>query len=317
MADEVKPQKSENKSAPSSSPVSSADPFAEIFGIIIVMVFAVSLINGLISSIRQNDLLSRGWQGLTPQGILQYHTEPVSSVGNAIGVKVVSMDQTEVHNSPNGRKVGLHHFNDRGKILQGPVDAEGFRYWYVDYETGHDGWVKENNIAYLKSEPNAIEHFIINIVLVIWWIRLFLITFSLLCIAGIAYLFVKLTKLRTNEWKMLYPISPDITAAINPQWERITNYVQSENQSDWRLAILEADIMLRGILDKLFLPGETIGDKLKAVEKSDFITIDKAWEAHKIRNQIAHGGESFILTQREAKRVIELYRSVFEEFHII
>ena len=67
----------------------------------------------------------------------------------------------------------------------------------------------------------------------------------------------------------------------------------------------------------LNLHGDTIGDKLKAVEKSDFLTIDNAWEAHKARNQIAHDGADFQLNQREAMRIISLYESVFREFQMI
>jgi len=36
-----------------------------------------------------------------------------------------------------------------------------------------------------------------------------------------------------------------------------------------------------------------MGDKLKAVEKSDFNSIELAWEAHKARNMIAHEGSDF------------------------
>ena len=65
------------------------------------------------------------------------------------------------------------------------------------------------------------------------------------------------------------------------------------------------------------LPGNTIGEKLKAVEKSDFISLDNAWEAHKVRNSIAHEGMNHILNQREVNRVIDMYKTVFEEFRII
>jgi hypothetical protein len=75
--------------------------------------------------------------------------------------------------------------------------------------------------------------------------------------------------------------------------------------------------MLGELLDKLSLPGDTIGDKLKVVEKSDFRTLDDAWEAHKVRNRISHDGDGFVLNQREAKIVIGLYKNVFEEFQII
>ena len=103
----------------------------------------------------------------------------------------------------------------------------------------------------------------------------------------------------------------------NPQWEKIQKLMESANENDWRQAIIEADIILDDVLNKLSLLGETMGDKMKFIEKSDLTTIDNAWEAHKIRNQIAHDGTSFMINHREAKRVIGLYQSVFEELQII
>ena len=104
---------------------------------------------------------------------------------------------------------------------------------------------------------------------------------------------------------------------VNPKWQLVENHINSLNQADWKLAILEADIILAELLESLALPGESVGEKLKAVEKSDFTSIDEAWEGHKIRNAIAHEGSDFLITEREAKRVISLYHKVFEEFEII
>lgn len=127
------------------------------------------------------------------------------------------------------------------------------------------------------------------------------------------------------ERKKLYPDEPLPTGGApieekNPtkeKWKQVEVHAASTHPSDWRLAIIEADIILSELLDKMNLPGETIGDKLKAVEKSDFLSIESAWEAHKIRNQIAHEGSEFLLNDREARRVIDLYRQVFEEFYLI
>ena len=114
--------------------------------------------------------------------------------------------------------------------------------------------------------------------------------------------------------------SLDAEPAKNPmteKWEKIMKLSESENASDWRLAIIEADIILDELLDKLQLPGETMGDKLKAVEKSDFTNIDLAWEAHKARNMVAHEGSDFLVNQRETRHVISLYEAVFKEFFLI
>jgi metal-dependent HD superfamily phosphatase/phosphodiesterase len=95
------------------------------------------------------------------------------------------------------------------------------------------------------------------------------------------------------------------------------NLVESNTSSDWRKSIIEADIILYEMLSKMGYDGNSIGDRLKQIEESDFITLNKAWEAHKIRNHIAHRGGDFTFSKGEAERVINLYRQVFEEFYYI
>lgn len=103
----------------------------------------------------------------------------------------------------------------------------------------------------------------------------------------------------------------------NEKWAHVIKLINSGNPSDWRLAIIEADIMLDELLRANQYHGDTVGDMLKAVEPSDMLTLDAAWEAHKVRNRIAHSGADFDLNEREAKRVITLFESVFKEYEII
>lgn len=104
---------------------------------------------------------------------------------------------------------------------------------------------------------------------------------------------------------------------INQKWKQVETHIGSSNPSDWRLAILEADIMLGDMLNKIGYQGDSIGEQLKGVEESDFLTLQDAWEAHKVRNQIAHQGSDYPLSDRDARRVIGLYKKVFSEFFYI
>ena len=101
------------------------------------------------------------------------------------------------------------------------------------------------------------------------------------------------------------------------KWQKVENLLGMLGESDWRLAIIEADNILAGLLQKMGYVGDTVGEKLKKIEPSDFLTLNDAWEAHKVRNRIAHEGTNFRLSHREAQRIIELYKKVFEEFHYI
>jgi hypothetical protein len=99
-------------------------------------------------------------------------------------------------------------------------------------------------------------------------------------------------------------------------WKRVEGHIASDNPNDWKVAIIEADTILDEMVERMSYKGITLGERMKNIEKSDFNTLDDAWEAHKVRNAIAHDA-SFVLTEREARRVIELYRNVFKEFSFL
>lgn len=109
----------------------------------------------------------------------------------------------------------------------------------------------------------------------------------------------------------------DASHSKNQRWEDALRHADSDNPNDWRLAIIEADIMLEELLNTLGLPGMTIGDKLKSVSPNFMRTLDDAWKAHRTRNDIAHRGTDFVFTKRAAREAMEQYRRVFQEFEII
>ncbi len=100
----------------------------------------------------------------------------------------------------------------------------------------------------------------------------------------------------------------------NRRWKEVEAHVLSNNPNDWKLAIIEADVMLEKMLEEYGFAGKTIADRLRSASGRSFGSIEDAWQAHRIRNQIAHGGSDFVLTQKMAQATIIQYRKVFEEF---
>lgn len=97
------------------------------------------------------------------------------------------------------------------------------------------------------------------------------------------------------------------------RWAHVRELVERPHESDWRQAIIEADIMLDDLLSQLGYPGQSVGEKLKAVNPARFTTLQYAWDAHKVRNEIAHSGSSFELTEHTAHRTIAMYEMVMRE----
>lgn len=91
---------------------------------------------------------------------------------------------------------------------------------------------------------------------------------------------------------------------------------ESDQPDDWKLAIIEADIILDTALKEHGYAGTSLGERLRGITPSQLSSIDDAWEAHKVRNQIAHQGSDFILTRRIASETIARYRRVFAELGV-
>ncbi len=108
-----------------------------------------------------------------------------------------------------------------------------------------------------------------------------------------------------------------VSAAPDPRWKDIEGLMQSGNPADWRVAILEADILLEDMLGQMGYSGESIGEKLKQVDPAHFKTIQDAWKAHKVRNTIAHEGAAFKLSRSSADEVIADFKRVFDEFYFV
>lgn len=99
----------------------------------------------------------------------------------------------------------------------------------------------------------------------------------------------------------------------NVRWERVEQYMTSLNPSDWKIAILEADNILDEIVERMGYHGETLGERMKTIEASDFPYLEEAWQVHKLRNTLAHKGTNHDLSRSEAEQAINTYHRVFKE----
>ena len=153
------------------------------------------------------------------------------------------------------------------------------------------------------------------------WLWIIFIGYTL-SVAGlfiIIYATVRLFELRRREEEYYGTLLPaaDAAGGLHPRWEHIQSLLEAATPSQWREAIIEADIMLDDVLARQGYTGDGVGEKLKSAEKGDFATLQNAWEAHKVRNQIAHEGSSFDLSESLAGRTIAHYEAVFRELKVI
>jgi hypothetical protein len=142
-----------------------------------------------------------------------------------------------------------------------------------------------------------------------------------LVVAWITYSMIRISEIkrkRNREMSQaLFVATPEDVRQENPRWKQVQEHINSQNPAEWRLAIIEADLILEDLTNRIGLPGENLGERLKNAEPSDFLTLQNAWEGHKVRNRIAHEGSAFNLTYKEARQAVDHFEEVFREFEFI
>lgn len=99
---------------------------------------------------------------------------------------------------------------------------------------------------------------------------------------------------------------------IQKKWNKLLEKIKSDDERDLRLAIIEADSLVDEILKEHGHPGRDMGERLKSIHPAEIDNLNDLWEAHKIRNRLAHEAD-FHLPLEEAKKTIEIYHKTMEE----
>jgi len=144
----------------------------------------------------------------------------------------------------------------------------------------------------------------------------------ILSVFFIFFIIIILFKIRKNIKKNLLTIVKSITAPdsfkkeLDKKWESVMNKLEKNNESDYKLALIEADNIFDDLLKKSGYQGEDMGERLKQITKAQLANIDDLWQAHKVRNRIAHE-PGFKLTHAQAKRAIEIYQRAAEDLEVL
>lgn len=90
------------------------------------------------------------------------------------------------------------------------------------------------------------------------------------------------------------------------QWNKIAKRLEADKESEYRLAIIEAEALFEKALDKLGYKGDSFLEKLEQLDKSTLPNVKDVHKAHKMRNDIVHNPD-YKLTLDQAKEVLAIY----------
>lgn len=100
------------------------------------------------------------------------------------------------------------------------------------------------------------------------------------------------------------------------KWQKIRARLQTANEAEYKLAIIEADGALNDILLRMGFRGETLGDRLKTLTVAIIPNLHDVTKAHQIRNNVVHDPD-YRLSLQEAEKTLEIYEQAFSNLDLI
>lgn len=99
------------------------------------------------------------------------------------------------------------------------------------------------------------------------------------------------------------------------RWETILSRLESDNTSQYKVAILEADKFAEEILTDLGYSGAHLKERLEKMKDSDIETKDALITGHAVRNRIINE-PTFEPTREEAEATLRHFSNFFKEADI-
>ena len=146
------------------------------------------------------------------------------------------------------------------------------------------------------------------------WIALVL-TVGLILVMVVLYRRMRRLTEKIAAQQEVAPSEPAMGGPLKNRWEEIMRHIDSPREGEWKFAIIEADKLVDDQLKTRFA-GETMGERLMNIDKTKLLTIDGLWEAHKVRNRLAHD-TNYFLRHAEAVRAIRLFEQTLKELEAI
>lgn len=148
-------------------------------------------------------------------------------------------------------------------------------------------------------------------------VKWFLILYALVLLADVILL-VMLRGVTANLKTQWYGSERPLVSRnkVQRRFEEILARLDSENPSQFKVAVLEADQLADELLSGSGYTGQNMGERLKGIHPGQIESYEDLLAAHAIRNRIVHE-QDFTLSQMEARDLLESYRKFFAEMEML
>ncbi len=120
-------------------------------------------------------------------------------------------------------------------------------------------------------------------------------------------------ELETRKAKKIFTLRDVVT---KEHWESIVRKFSLGTPEAAREAVIEADALVDTVLKSMEIPGQHLADRLSNLEPEEIASLDRAWRAHRTRNDLVHT-PGFALTEKEAQKTLEDYEAFLKDLGVL
>lgn len=170
-------------------------------------------------------------------------------------------------------------------------------------------------------KTSEIISFILNPTFTGWFlvIKIIFIIVSFFFLGFIIFALIKsswLKRLIIWDLKEFLTYQPFELRKVEKQWKEIRKRLDTEMESEWKLAVIDADKILEDTLSRLGISGKNLEEKMTNLTSATLPNIEEVKEAHKIRNNIVYD-PAYKLSLEEAKKAVSIYEKSLIELHAL
>lgn len=103
---------------------------------------------------------------------------------------------------------------------------------------------------------------------------------------------------------------------LQRNWDKIKARLMSDNASQYKVAVLEADRVADQMLEGIGYKGENMAERLKNITAVHVGNVDDLLRAHDVRNQIIHD-PNFVLDKKTATELVGVYENFLRSMEFL
>jgi hypothetical protein len=148
-----------------------------------------------------------------------------------------------------------------------------------------------------------------------WYLPLKIVffVFTLGLIIAIVYFLLKTNWLKMavlQDFVEFFTFRPFGVKKIERDWNKTVARLNLGLESEYKLALIEADSMMDDILKRMGFTGETLGERLNKLTSATISNIEDIKKCHQTRNNIVHD-PNYKLSLDVAKQTLASYEKAF------